>query len=38
MAPAAAEIGKIVHAIEEEVHPRRVILWGGCMKGTTFVV
>jgi len=26
MGPTAAEIGKIVHAIVEEVHPRRVIL------------
>jgi len=34
MAPTAAEIGKIVQAIVEEVHPRRVILFGSVALGT----
>jgi len=33
MAPTAAEIEKIVHAIVEEVHPRRVILFGSVARG-----
>jgi len=33
MAPTAAEIGNIVHAIVEEVHPRRVILFGSAARG-----
>lgn len=33
MGPTAAEIGKIVQAIVEEVHPRRVILFGSAARG-----
>jgi uncharacterized protein len=33
MVPTAAEIGKIVHAIVEEVRPRRVILFGSAARG-----
>ncbi|MBF8258151.1 MAG: DNA polymerase beta [Actinobacteria bacterium] len=33
MGPTAADIQKIVHAIVEEVHPRRVILFGSAARG-----
>ncbi|MBF8259588.1 MAG: DNA polymerase beta [Actinobacteria bacterium] len=33
MGPTAAEIGKIVNAIVEEVRPRRVILFGSVARG-----
>ena len=33
MGPTAAEIGNIVRAIVEEVHPRQVILFGSAARG-----